>query len=1213
MGSSTKDLADLPTFSENHFGLFNDFLIAVLVYKRKEGVIYANKLACTMTKQKSLADLTEIFENLKNNTFSDQNTPGPLEKALSGIVTSGLYHSELLHTTIELSCSLYGDDQVLVNFKVMPREEMGAFSEQFRVLFEDSPIPIQIFDRSGVLVCANKKWEEFWGVKRDNLIGWYSLHKDSNIHGLGVDDHLEKAFAGESGSMGDLELALPAHRDLKKWASTKYFPLKDEHGEVQRVVVFTEDITEKIQSREKLKSSEEKFKSLFKNAGHGIMLINQQGILVEINNRFASMLGYSKKELLANVSVQDITDSEDVAETLNRLERHQQGNLGRMVVEKRFLKKNGEPLWVRVSTSVYKDKNHHGKVIVGVVEDIHQAKLAIQDVKASERKFRSVFEETGYGVIIGDKHGTVLEFNKKARDVLGIKNADIDNRTRLDSFLLTDDQKKFRKSLEKLADKANSNFKLEVQMRSLKKDQIIWARCNANSYIEPTINELRVVFIFDDITKRKTALERIRVSENYQRRTIDALSNGLLVIDLQGLVIQSNKQWGEISRRFHEFQKVEVGNDFFHSISISGQEMFVNGLKTLADRNSSFFEMELRLGKREESWFAVRASLLSEQAEGIVITFQDITVRKRVEKALEESLSNYRNIYNLTPVMMHSIDENGRLMSVSNFWLEKLGYKRHEVIGKNLRDFLTEDSKKDSDVILPIFFEKGSIFDVTYHFVTKSGEVLETLLSAIEEGRGTGSARSLAVVSDITPLKRAERELKQNREELLDAQRIAKLGSYEIDFKSETLVTSSVFDEILEVNSGIQKNYSLFKEIVPSMNLSAIRKMIENWSPEDEHIEYVGKAVTLLTKKEIWLECLGRVVFEKGIPARLVGTIQDISKNKNAEMEIQRLSDRLTLAVEGANIGVWEKDLETGDVRYEKAMYELFGISEREKIDSWRKILEITEEEDRYVFRQMLLELEAKNELIDHVFRARIDGSTQHFRAMTRQIFDENGEVIKLVGVVMNITKDRELLNQLEESLAEKDVLIKEVHHRVKNNMQMISSILSLKSLDLKDQESKNIFDECTLRIKSMAVVHDQLYRFYNVSEIDISDYLEHLLSGLNALMSGSEKNYQINVSSDRFLMNVDMALLCGLIISEIVANAFKHGFKDTSDGQVNVVFKLHNDCKELTVTNSGEKIPSDILTRKTTSLGLSLIKTFGRQLGGELSIHEDNGLTLLF
>lgn len=240
-----------------------------------------------------------------------------------------------------------------------------------------------------------------------------------------------------------------------------------------------------------------------------------------------------------------------------------------------------------------------------------------------------------------------------------------------------------------------------------------------------------------------------------------------------------------------------------------------------------------------------------------------------------------------------------------------------------------------------------------------------------------------------------------------------------------------------------------------------------------------------------------------------------------------------------------------------------------------------------------------------------MSGRVKYLRTYNRVIRNANQEITRIIGVMYDNSGDKELQLELETSLEEKNILLKEVHHRVKNNMQLVSSILALKSYELQDENSKKIFSEINDRIKSMAVIHDQLYKFYNVSEINISEYLNHIAQELRVLLGSVDS--QIIVESDDRLFEVDQALLFGLVVSELTSNAFKHSFNETEKGVVKIIFKSDGAINSLAVLNNGNKIPSDVLDNKSKGLGISLVKTFAKQLKGELVLSDQNGFQIQF
>lgn len=199
-------------------------------------------------------------------------------------------------------------------------------------------------------------------------------------------------------------------------------------------------------------------------------------------------------------------------------------------------------------------------------------------------------------------------------------------------------------------------------------------------------------------------------------------------------------------------------------------------------------------------------------------------------------------------------------------------------------------------------------------------------------------------------------------------------------------------------------------------------------------------------------------------------------------------------------------------------------------------------------------------------------------------------------------------VEKIESSLKEKEVLLKEIHHRVKNNLQIISSLLNLQSGYIKDKDSIEIFKESQNRVRSMALIHEKLYQSKDMSQIDFSEYVSELVSNLFSSYSLNSALITLHQNINDILLEIDIAINLGLIINELVSNAFKHAFPEGRKGNLYISIKKDEHKYELIIEDDGIGFSSEIDFRKTESLGLQLIITLVEQIGGEIFLFSDNG-----
>lgn len=204
----------------------------------------------------------------------------------------------------------------------------------------------------------------------------------------------------------------------------------------------------------------------------------------------------------------------------------------------------------------------------------------------------------------------------------------------------------------------------------------------------------------------------------------------------------------------------------------------------------------------------------------------------------------------------------------------------------------------------------------------------------------------------------------------------------------------------------------------------------------------------------------------------------------------------------------------------------------------------------------------------------------------------------------------KKIEEKLNATVSEKEFLIKEIHHRVKNNLQIISSLLNLQSDNIHDKQIKEKYTESIGRIKSIAIIHELLYRSKNLSEIRIKEYLEELVSYISDTYNlGERVRVNLEVDVKNRTINLDKAIPCGIIINELMSNAFKYAFADGSAGTISV--QLKQDGKnnfQLSVSDDGVGLPKDIDVNSTHTLGLQLVNSLVDQLGGKMKIDAEKG-----
>jgi two-component sensor histidine kinase len=229
-----------------------------------------------------------------------------------------------------------------------------------------------------------------------------------------------------------------------------------------------------------------------------------------------------------------------------------------------------------------------------------------------------------------------------------------------------------------------------------------------------------------------------------------------------------------------------------------------------------------------------------------------------------------------------------------------------------------------------------------------------------------------------------------------------------------------------------------------------------------------------------------------------------------------------------------------------------------------------------------------------------------------------------LLNILEDLGAEKALLQQtqaelivseqaMRRSLREKEVLLREIHHRVKNNLQVISSLLNLQAHALTDPAVRAIFNDSQKRVQSIALVHEKLHQSADLSHVDFEEYTAALLDNLFDTYDATERGVSPLIDVSGVRLAIDTAIPCGLIVNELVTNALKHGFPAGRQGEVRVILHEEKDDLELVVADDGVGLPAGIDPRRTTSLGLDLVFTFAEQLGARVEVLREHGTAFQF
>jgi len=341
-------------------------------------------------------------------------------------------------------------------------------------------------------------------------------------------------------------------------------------------------------------------------------------------------------------------------------------------------------------------------------------------------------------------------------------------------------------------------------------------------------------------------------------------------------------------------------------------------------------------------------------------------------------------------------------------------------------------------------------------------------------------------------------------------------------------------------------------------------------------------------------------------------TVGIIRNTKKWNRKLSEAQNRLQKIIENSGDVIYLMDLETRRYNYMSPSVEkMLGYSaEIVKRGGPEFIFDKTHPEDLKSIKKKFKELGAddlESQInINTEFRVeRSDGEYVWVNNKRTLIHDADEKPVAVVGNVRDISERKKHEDEIDQSLKEKQILLQEIHHRVKNNLAIISSLLELQK-DGVDEDVQEIFKETQSRIQSIALVHEKLYQSDTLAEISLSDYMSELTDVISQAYGSSNRKVTLDKDLDELRMNITDAVPLGLMFNELVNNAYKHAFKGKEEGTLKISLKKNGESCLLSVADNGNGLPENFKLEEQQSLGMTLITALTSQLDADVNISSD-------
>jgi PAS domain S-box-containing protein len=618
--------------------------------------------------------------------------------------------------------------------------------------------------------------------------------------------------------------------------------------------------------------------------------------------------------------------------------------------------------------------------------------------------------------------------------------------------------------------------------------------------------------------------------------------------------------------------------------------------------------------------------------EYIICSAEDITEKNQSEKQRKKSEELFREITENMVEMICLTDKDGYFVYAGPSYKSTLGYDPERLIGKSVFNFVHPDDLDRIKDEFNIFLESLTPRKSEYRCLHADGHYLwlETYGNFIYDDAGN-IKKIVFTGRDITKRKELEQKLKNSYEIINNSRVVAflwksdKENGWPVEYVSNNVV--DIFGYTVD---DFNDNKLSYADIIHPDDINRVKSEVETYSDDPDRLKFQHKPYRIITKTGNirWVDDRTTIIKnDSGEITHYQGVILDITDRKLAEDRLMENEKMLDDTFESIQDGISIIDTEFNILRTNSKMNEWYRVNTPLE---GRKCYEVYHNRSKpcdkcptyRAFKTGKTEIdilsglpESKVEWLEVYsypmndrYTGEILGVVEFVRDITEKIKTER-QLEKYAKELKHMNKELEhrVQKQTEEIKNAERLRVLELHHRIKNNLQVISSLLSLQSEKFNDDTVNEAFRDTQNRVISMSLVHQKIYHTKGLESINVKDYIEDLVEHLISLYNGG--NILVNIDIQNAYFGIDTIIPLGMLINELVSNSLKYAYPEDKNGELNVIFYENNSgCYTLIVSDNGEGIPDDIDLDNPDSLGIQLIKSLVDQINGEFELDSNNG-----